>query len=473
MAAVAAEAQRLRDAIHNLEVGRRPPRDFPGRLSAPVPPSPITLNERQNQRFTRNKFLAEVAGVTTADAVVGSGRAVIARAGSTEVNFYCLSEGTEGVLEAVDQDHIAFSHQDTNLRAWNRLSQVNALTSAEADGLITHAEADMAARHIGAYKAALRICQQNDRYRSGGMISALTLEAVDAREHAHQLLLEFNDMYQAELEKDVFAHAISFYNTHRLEFPQEFDEDQHMDWFIVWYRDQVWNATLERIDTIEPRVMIANVERVLRGQRRSGMVLRSAVVTRNTLNSARWTSEIAMNDARPAIYAGDASRSSPWEDLQRLDFIENDGSDEDRLRSVSFTDRVVPHDVSHWREWSPVFWSDHRPPRLDVFNNIRPSVLTLSTARAAEAIIQYKRYEKSFEKWSEDVVAFLVYKEMRSIAEQADIISMARRFRLVSHMMRGGSARTVADDDEEDENSSESENSNKSGEEEEEEEEEE
>ncbi|KAH0366646.1 hypothetical protein KCU65_g5166, partial [Aureobasidium melanogenum] len=441
MAAAAAEAQRLREAINNLQVGSKPPRNFPGSLSAPTLPSSITLDERQKQRFIRNKFLAEVAGVTTAGAIVGGCQVVIAKAGETEVNFYCLSEGPERMLEMVDRDHVTFIHQDTNLRAWDRLSQVNALTSAETAGLITHAEADMAARHIGAYKAALRVCQRNGLYESDQISS--TLKSVIARTDADSLLQRFNDHYDADVGRDVFAHAISFYNTHRLEFPQQFDEDQHMDWFIVWYRDQVWNATLQRIDIIEPRTMIANVGRMLRGQRSSNLVLHSQIVGRANLDAARWTSEIAMNDARPAIYAGDASRSSPWEDLQRSGFIDPEESNEDKLKFV--------------------FWNDHQPPGLVEPNKIRPCVLTLIRPRAARAIIQYREYERSFEQWSEDVVAFLVFKEMRVAAEQVNIAMMAEQFRRVRHMMEGRRARNLSNDDSsESEDSDDSNNSNDS-----------
>jgi hypothetical protein len=235
MAAAAAEAaQRLREAVNDLVVGRSPPSDFPGRLAtAPAPTPYIDLDEIQKQRFFRNKFLAEFAGLTTADAIVGNGQVVIIKVVSHGTNFYCLSEGTEKQLDMVDQDHVSIIDWDVHSRAWDRFAQVNALTSAETKGYITHAEADMAARHFSAHKAALRVCQEHRLYYNEDLSSALTPGAMAAREEANNLLDRFNERYEAQMGKDVFAHALSFYNTHRLEFPQEFDEDQHIDWFIV------------------------------------------------------------------------------------------------------------------------------------------------------------------------------------------------------------------------------------------------
>lgn len=158
--------------------------------------------------------------------------------------------------------------------------------------------------------------------------------------------------------------------------------------------------------------MIANLELVLRGHSIAKMVLSSKVLNAANLDDARWTSEIAMNDARPVIYAGDASRSSPWEDLQRLGFIDLDESEEDKLIVTSFTDRVVPHDVSHWAEWSGIFWSEFSPPKLSASRQYRPGVISLDYQGAAKAMIQYREYEASFEQWSEDVVAFLAYEQM-------------------------------------------------------------
>jgi hypothetical protein len=212
--------------------------------------------------------------------------------------------------------------------------------------------------------------------------------------------------------------------------------------------------------------MIGNIRKVLRAHRANNMVLRSEIITSDNLDAARWTSEIAMNDARPCVYAGDASRTSPWEDLQRLGFVDLDDSEENELRSTCFTDRVVPHDVSHWRTWSGHIWTD-RVPQLRAPNQIKPAVLSLNIPDAAKAIIQYRRYEASFERWAEDVVAYLAYQSMREAAEmvswfekhisavltrsQGNTATMSHIYRIVKHMMSGGRVSNLANDDEEEE----------------------
>jgi hypothetical protein len=246
MALAAANLEPLRLAINELEVGQEPPKDFPNRAEILMMSSQtqkVNPKEEQKQRFHNMKFLAEAVGTTNEKAIVGPGLCVftypsVEGQGSL---LCCLSKNmpTASPLHLCTDEVDFFRDPIENLnRVEDRRSQVNALESAEELKIITEAEAIMASRHISAYRAALKICQHRGLYNSSqssnmGLLSLLNSDTEKCQTKARTILERFNHVYRGDVGYDVFAHAISFYHTYLPEFPPAFEEDCHLDWFIM------------------------------------------------------------------------------------------------------------------------------------------------------------------------------------------------------------------------------------------------
>jgi hypothetical protein len=141
----------------------------------------------------------------------------------------------------------------------------------------------------------------------------------------------------------------------------------------------------------------------------------SSIITSDNLDDARWTSEIAINDARPPIWSHNPCIRSPWEVLIDHGIISDD-EDKQGVELEDLANFLTPYDVSNWQLWSKHFWASKDKPILRSLRMPRFAILNIRNEDSCKASTQLRQYEKAFQKWSEDVVAILVYADMREAA---------------------------------------------------------
>jgi hypothetical protein len=77
---------------------------------------------------------------------------------------------------------------------------------------------------------------------------------------------------------------------------------------------------------------------------------------------------------------------------------------------------LTPYDVSNWRIWSKHFWAAKDKPMLDSLEMPRFESINIENEDSCKADTQLRQYGKAFQQWSDDVVAVLVYADMRDAA---------------------------------------------------------
>jgi hypothetical protein len=133
------------------------------------------------------------------------------------------------------------------------------------------------------------------------------------------------------------------------------------------------------------------------------------------LDDARWTSLIAVEDACPPIWSFDFSIRDPWEVLTDHGIILDD-EDQQAVDLEDLANLLTPYDVSNWKLWSKHFWATKHKPILNSLMVPRFAIINIRNEDSCKASAQLRQYEKAFQQWSEDVVATLVFADMRDAA---------------------------------------------------------
>jgi hypothetical protein len=419
------------------------------------------MNDRLRQnRFRKRSQHTIFCGYTDGYSKEGPFQLVVIE--TDKHNNKCFRRrAVSGKLERVDVRHFSFkSGFDEDLArtvAGQRYNQARALESLELSGGMSKSEAVMAARHPNAWKAALAVAKDKGIY-VGDEAEPTLQEDIDAQAAGLQIFEEYKRVYaRADLQPEAVSHALSFYWACHLDFPDDWSENDHLDFFVFRYaevmthHEGVLAGSIEGInyncdEHIDAIVRIAND--VMRSPRLADF--QQHIINHRNHHQIEYLSFIARVDALPHVYLRDDHHNPDafLESSRTYDnLIDAENPYQDSITQPSWT---PPTDFTHWDIWIRIFYPDltvvsHIPyysPRITVVNSPYDPEEPLET----QAIkIKLRQIERLFAKWRNDVVDFFALDKIRLAAADGKYEEMCVLARAVKMMM--GVEDTDADED--------------------------
>lgn len=126
-----------------------------------------------------------------------------------------------------------FGREEAKKQATDRFMQARALERMEEQGWLSKAEAEMAARHSGAWAAAVNLAKERGVY-AGPAGSVATDEQKTARLGAETIYTAFEDAYDTDESQAASCHGAKLFMAHRNSFPKGFNS-RHLDLFLATY----------------------------------------------------------------------------------------------------------------------------------------------------------------------------------------------------------------------------------------------
>ena len=151
-----------------------------------------------------------------------------------------------GSLEWVSADHVNFRNgfnvEFVKADAEARYNQARALENLELSGGMSKSETVMATRHV----------KDKHNLYTGDDIEPHTRQELDRQVHGLELFARYQEVYaSAHLTREAVSHAVSFYKTFLIFFPEEFSEDDRMDLFVTRYFELMTHERGVHAGTIE------------------------------------------------------------------------------------------------------------------------------------------------------------------------------------------------------------------------------
>ncbi|KAH0367080.1 hypothetical protein KCU65_g4825, partial [Aureobasidium melanogenum] len=189
----------------------------------------------RKKRFMRVAQTGVPIGVTNMDAKDGPGQLVFYVADRHDNVYARRAKG-----QSCSGKHIVFKSQfDRNQERRRAVAKRNgavALKTLELREQITTAEAVMADRHMEAFQSALKLAATRNNFPGASPYA----EDYTDDPVALEIFNRRNNSYQQDICKELMAHACTFYFIHQRQFPKRFDAAIHLDYFIIWYKSQVY-----------------------------------------------------------------------------------------------------------------------------------------------------------------------------------------------------------------------------------------
>jgi hypothetical protein len=432
-------------------IGREP--DYRQRLAE------INNKLRQN-RFRKRSQHTIFCGYTNGYSKEGPFQLVFIE--TDKHNNKCFRRRAEsGKLERVDVRHFSFkSGFDEDLArsfAAQRYNQARALESLELSGGMSKSEAVMAARHPNAWKAALAVAKDKGIYVDDEAEPTLQ-EDIDAQAAGLQIFEEYKRVYaRADLQPEAVSHALSFYRACHLDFPDDWSENDHLDFFVFRYAELMTHREGVLADTIEEinyncNEHIAAIVRIANDVMASPRLadFQQHIINHHNHWQVEYMSFIAREDALPHVYLRD-DHHNPDAFLESSrtfdDLIDAETHQQETVTQPSWT---PPTDFAHWDTWLRVFYPDttvvaHIPyysPRITVANSPYDPNESVETQAVK---IKLRQIERLFSQWRNDVVVFLALDRVRLAAADGNYEEMCVLAHAVKRMM--GIMDTGADED--------------------------
>lgn len=189
----------------------------------------------RKKRYMKVAQIGVPVGVTNMDAKDGPGQLVFYVA-DRHANVYARRAKGHTCSEKHVIFKASFDRDEERRRAVKKRAEAIALQTLELRGQMTTAEAVMADRHKGAFEYALRLAANKNNF-TGAV--PWPQDHID-NPVALSLLKRYNDTYGQDISKELMAHACTFYLVEECDFPKRFDVATHLDYFIIWYKSQVY-----------------------------------------------------------------------------------------------------------------------------------------------------------------------------------------------------------------------------------------
>ncbi|THX75879.1 hypothetical protein D6D05_06333 [Aureobasidium pullulans] len=189
-------------------------------------------------RFKRHAQIAIFCGTTISLALSGPGQEV-SIAQDLLGNHHFKRRGPDGRMKFVNREEIRykndFGREEAKKQATDRFMQARALERMEEQGWLSKAEAEMAARHSGAWAAAVNLAKERGVY-AGPAGSVATDEQKTARQAAEAIYTAFEDTYDTAASQAALCHGANFFMAHRNSFPNGVNS-RNLDLFQATYAE--------------------------------------------------------------------------------------------------------------------------------------------------------------------------------------------------------------------------------------------
>jgi hypothetical protein len=404
---------------------------------------------RQN-RFRKRSQHTIFCGYTNGKSKEGPGQLVSIE--SDKHNNKCFRRRADsGKLERVDVRHFDFKSGFTEdlarTVAGQRYNQARALENLERSGGMSRSEAVMAARHPNAWKAALAMAKYKGIY-VGDEAEPTLQEDIDAQAGGLQVFEEYKRVYAcAGLQPEAVSHALSFYRACHLDFPDDWSETHHLDFFVFRYAELMTHhtgvlaGTVEHIDYkcdehIDAVVRIAND--VMRSPRLADF--QQHIINHGNHRQVEYMSFVAREDALPHVYLPD-DHHNPDAFLESSRTYDNLINAETPFQdSVTQPSWTPPTDFTHWDIWIRIFYPDltviAHIPYYSPRGAVADSPYDPNESVETQAIkIKLRQIERRFARWRYDVVVFLVLDKIRLAAADGSYEEMCVLAHAVKRMM--------------------------------------
>jgi hypothetical protein len=412
-------------------------------------------NKLRQNRFRKRSQHTIFCGYTNGKSKEGPGQLVFIE--SDKHNNKCFRRRADsGKLERVDVRHFSFksgfNEYLARTVAGQRYNQARALESLELSGGMSKSEAVMAARHPGAWKAAVAMAKDRGLY-VGEDVKVTYSGEIDAQAAGLQVFEEYKRMYPsaANLRSEAVAHALSFYRGCHVMFPDDWSENDHLDFFVFRYAELMTHHTGVLAGTIEAinykcdehlDAVVRIASDVMASPRLAQFQLH--VINHENWQNLAYLSFVAREDTLPHVCLRDDHHNPAA-------FLESSATYDGHRDRDSRPSWTPPTDFGHWDTWIRVFYPDttvvaHIPyysPRITLANSPYDPNESVETQAVK---IKLRQIERLFAQWRNDVVVFLVLDKVRLAAADGNYEEMCVLAHAVKMMV--GVEDTDADEDE-------------------------
>jgi hypothetical protein len=413
----------------------------------------------RDKRFKRHRQIAVFCGITTHAAKQGPNLQVFI-AHTTTKNDNLKARGLDGRLSFVDHRAVHYTNSfglDVYKEfAADRYQQARALEVMEATGALSKPEADMAARHIGAWTAAIRKAKEL-RFYTGNIdenIVPYTEEEkkkqLDAREIYDNLLLS----YDCDVDPFAVCHAVNFYMAQGPRFPAGFG-NAHLDAFVMIYAAAMVYQPDRRAANLARAGCIERVRHEHTIQRRQILNLANesmaaadhytkGVITIRNAGTLRHLDPIAHADALP-VPAELKDRDFDSGTFNRVQAGDELAHHERKHNFISQASIAVPRNFENWAEWGTYFFPDADQAPTIPYSCIPRVHVAVKGDDGAQIVIKLRLYYRELAAHLSDAVVFIVWEDIRLAASRNDPLAMDSLYADLKKMINGESPPTADD----------------------------
>jgi hypothetical protein len=413
------------------------------------------INDKlRHDRFRKRSQHTIFCGYTSGYSKEGPGQLVFIQ--TDKHNNKCFQRRSRsGKLERVNACQIifkfGFDEYIARTVAGQKFNQARALESLELSGGMSKSEAVMAARHRSAWKAAVSMAKDKGIY-VGDDVELTRQDDLDAQAAGLQIFENYKMVYaRADLQRDAVCHAISFYRTWHVRFPDGWSPDNHLDFWVLRYCelmthhrgvlagtiDEINHRSHEHVDAI-----VSIAKDVMKSPRLADF--QQHIINSRNYRKVECLSHIAREDAMPPEYIhGEHYISEPPATYNYSgDRMMHTNDEVQYQEPVTQPFGTPPDEFTHWDSWFRVFCPDsdsndlaqvsYNSPRVSLADKPYDPEEPMETQSIK---IKLRQIELRFAQWPDDVLVFLALDKIRLAAVAGDYEEMCLLTQRVNMMM--------------------------------------